>query len=441
MNTLPDVRGTRPGVDRLQEATAPQNVQTATAIPVPAGEVAVPLTRRHPLRSRLQSVWEWAAGLDIRWRYPLLIFVATRVLYLAIAGVDHFVRTGSRGHMWSLGRELSNWDGNWYLNVARYGYAHHLILTHWNTLGFLPLFPMLIWLLVHALPMSDVVAGVLISTITGATATVLIARLVNRWFGEDAVRRGILFFCLFPGSIVFSMVYTEGLLLTLVVGCLLAMEDRRWVLAGVLAGLSTAVGPVALAIIPACAAAAFMEIRRRGWHDRGALRSLAAPVLAPLGLVGFGIFLWAWTGTPLASYKTQKIDWHETTTPLAVPRALVTVIKQALGVEGSPHANVDLNLVVGILGTVFLFWGLIHMWRIRHRISLPAWVWTGAIVFMTLTSNSTPPNARMLICAFPVLMTLGAQVRGRAYTRLLTGSAVMLIVMSMITFVSTGLRP
>ena len=441
MNTLPDVRGTRPGVDRLHDAPAAQNVQPATAVPVAAGEVPAPLGRLAHARSRLRPVWEWAAALDVRWRYPLLIFFLTRGLYMAIALIDKQVRTGANGQHWTFGHEVSNWDGGWYVAVATFGYAHQVNLTHWNTLGFLPLYPMLMWVISHGFAVSTILAGMIISTITGAIATVLIARLATRWWGANACRRAILFFCLFPGSIVFSMVYTEGLMLMLVAGSMLAMEHRRWVLAGILAGLSTAVGPVAIAIIPACAAAAYMEFRRRGWHNRAAWRSLAAPILAPAGAVGFGIFLWIWTGTPLASYKTQQVDWHETTTPLAVPRALVTVIKQAIGVEGPPHPDVDLNQLVGVLGTVFLIWALRRMWRTREQIPVAAWVWTAAVVFMTLTSNATPPNARMLLCAFPVLIALGASLRGRAYAKLLTGSTVMLVVMSMITFVSTGLRP
>ena len=53
-------------------------------------------------------------------------------------------------------------------------------------------------------------------------------------------------------------------------------EQRRWLLAGVLAGFSTAVGPVAVAIIPACAAAAGLELWRHGWRDRSARRALIA---------------------------------------------------------------------------------------------------------------------------------------------------------------------
>lgn len=441
VNTLPDVRGTRPGVDRLHEASASHDVQTATVLPVTAEGVVTPDARPIPLRTRWWAFVEWGSALDTRWRYPLFVFGMTRVLYMVLAVIDHYVRTGSAGRHWGLGRELANWDGAWYMAVSVHGYYHHLVLTHWNTLGFLPLYPMLVWLLMHAFGMSDVLAGMIISTLTGAAATVLIARLVERWWGKSATRRAILFFCLFPGSIVFSMVYTEGLLLALVAGCMLALEDRKWVLAGILGGLSTAVEPVAMAIIPVCAVAAWVEIRHRGWRDREALRSLIAPILAPLGVIGFGIFLWFWTGTPLASYTTQKVDWHETTTPLAIPRAAVTLAKQALGAEGPPHPNVDLNILVGLLGTAFLIWGLRCLWRLRARVPATAFVWTAALVFMTLTSNSTPPNARMLLCTFPVIVAVGATLRGRAYRRLIASSTLLLIVMSMITFVSTGLRP
>ncbi len=475
MTTLPDVRGTRPGVDRLPVATAAENAPSVTSMSTPTdaldypagtdaaseaiapahrmtartsttlapatGVIEAPRTWLDPLRSRARKVWEWAAGLDTRWRYPLLVFLLTRALYMVIAVIDHFVRTGANGLPFTFGHELSNWDGGWYLRTAIHGYAHQLDLSSWNTLGFMPLYPLMMWTLSHALAISDVLSGMIIATLGGAVATVLIARLVARWWGEQAVRPSLLLFCLFPGTIVFSMVYTEGLLLALVAGCLLALEDRRWVLAGVLAGFATAVEPVAVAIIPACAAATLVEIRRRGWGDRQARRSLWAPLLAPLGAVGFAIFLWAWTGTPLASYETQRYDWHETTTPLALPRAIVTLCKQALGLESPPHPNVDLNLVVAMIGTAFLVWGLRYLWRSRKLVSIPALVWTAGVALMTLTSNSTPPNARMLLCAFPVIVVIGAHLRGRAYARLLGASTVLLVAMGMVTFVSTGLRP
>ena len=422
---LPDVRGTRSGADRRH---------ALTPIPQTEGAPAVVAWHPAPLLSRLTS-------LDFRWRYPLAVYLLTRVAYFAIAFVDHFVRTDYYGRHWSLGSMVSNWDGMWYLSTAATGYPHHVELTTQNTLGFFPLYPLLMRVTGRGLGVPYWQSGLAISLVTGAIATVLIGRLARMWWGEGAARRAVLFFCLFPGSIVFSMVYTEGLLLALVAGCMLAIERRRWLLAGVLAGLSTAVGPVALAIIPACGVAALAEFRRRGWRDGRSWRSLLAPVLAPAGIGGFAIFLWIWTGTPFASFQTQRYDWHETTTPLALYRVAKTLIEQAIGVAGPPHPNVDLNLVAALLGTAFLVWALIHLWRSRGHVPLYAIVWTVVIGFMTVTSNATPPNARMLICAFPAVLVVAAHLRGRAYTRLLACSTVLLIAMSMVTFVSMGLRP
>src|SRR5262249_14832297 len=178
------------------------------------------------------------------------------------------------------------------------------------------LFPMLIWVIARpfyfvglGLATSYILAGIIIALVSGAIATVLVGRLAQRWWGEAAARRALLFFCLFPGSIVFSMVYTEGLLLALVAGAILAVERRRWLTAGILAGLATAVGPVATAIIPALAIVALLEIRRHGWRDREARRALLAPVLAPAGLIGFGAFLWIWPGSPVPSYSTPHSRW------------------------------------------------------------------------------------------------------------------------------------
>ena len=425
MYTLPEVRGARPGIDQSGAATAPLPLDAAVA----ASDVP----------GRFRSAYRRLATLDVRWRYPLTIFALTRVLYLVIAIVDTFVRRDAYGTHWSLGSETANWDGMWYLALAAHGYPAYVAHTQ-TTLGFFPLYPLLMWAAGHALDIGFVWSGLLVSVLTGAVATVLVGRLAERWWNEAASRRAILFFCLFPGSIVFSMDYTEGLLLMLVAGCFLAIEHRRWLLAGILAGISTAVGPVALAIIPACAAAAGLEIYRRGWHDREARRALLAPLLSPAGLLGLALFMWRWTGNPLANYQSQRYAWKETTTPLALYRVAKSLIQEILGVA-KYHPNVNLNLVAALLGTAFLVWGLIHLWRGRSRVPIAALVWTAAIVFMTVTSNATPPNARMLLCAFPVLLVIAADLQGRSFRRLIWSSSGLLVIMSVLTFVSTSLRP
>lgn len=460
MNPLPEVRKAGPDGAADGPASRPRQLEAAVetggappAAAVPAGRSRGPLSlRAGASRARAAQRSEWWARL----RYPLAVYAATRVLYLVIALVDTVARHDTAGRHWTLAQELANWDGKWYLLLSVFGYPQHLSQTQ-STLGFFPLYPGLMWLLTHIFGTSYELSGLLVALLTGLAATVLIGRLAATWWDEAAARRAILFFCVFPGSIVFSMVYTEGLLIMLVAGCLLALGRRRWILAGLLAGLSTAVGPVAVAIIPACALAALLELRRAGWswrelrpaggspNPRGRalrrLRPLAAPLLAPLGLIGLGAFMWAWTGTPTAIYQTQRDDWHETSTPWAVPRLVESLVQQIQGTDPIRHGVINLNDIAGLLGAAFLAWALVLMWRHRARIPAAAVVWTVVIGLLSVTSNATPPNARMLISAFPSLLVIAAELRGRAYRWLIGITLVLCVAMSAVTFVTYGLRP
>jgi len=436
MNTLPEALGERLGDGRIRGAEA--GVESS-------GE-------RFP---------GWSERLGPV-KTALVLYAASRLLYLVIALLDllrHWPLQIPSAELLSPGlvptvkllaaspliRELSNWDGVWYVNTALHWYPHTITYNQ-STLGFMPLYPALIWLVSHALFCSAALAGVLISLAGGAVATVLVQRLAARWWGEAASRRAVLFFCFFPGSIVFSMVYSEGLTVPLVAGCLLALDQRRWLLAGVLAGFATAVEPAALAVIPACAVAALVELRRRGLGDRRAWRSLAAPLLSTLGVVGFAAFLWAWTGTPLASYKTQRYSpgWAESSSPLAIYNQAKIMFNQLFAWH-APHypLTINLNYENGVVGAAFL---LVALWvlffRLRpQRMSAAAITWTLVVAALTMTSANTPPNPRMLLVAFPALMAVAAAAGRRWFRRLMAMELVVLLVESPLVFVWTTLRP
>ncbi|MHB8659088.1 MAG: mannosyltransferase family protein [Solirubrobacteraceae bacterium] len=421
MHTLPEALGTSP-----EAARDP----AASELPI---AVDVASSRGSPDR-RLAAAWS-------RLRWPLAVYVGTRIVYLLIAFADHLAH-----HRWSVGDQLSNWDGVWYMQLVAHGYPSHVSHAQ-TTLGFFPLYPLVVWIIAHALVVSYVIAGVLVSLIGGFVATVLIARLCADWWGEEVARRSLLLFCLFPGSIVFSMTYTEGLMLSTAAGCLLALQHRRWWLAGGLAALTTATGPVGLAIVPACAVAAGAELwpRRSGgglrWPSRRALRSLAAPLLAPLGLVLFGAYLWAHTGSPLASYTAQRYGWDERSSPLALYDTAHHLFYEVVHFHGLHHHGINMNYVAGLVGAIVLVVALVWLLQGRRTISLPALVWTLAIAVLVVTSENTPPNARMLLVAFPVVVVFAQRLRARAFAWLLGVTTTLLLVMSFVSLVGTALRP
>ncbi|MBV9838039.1 MAG: hypothetical protein JO156_07970 [Solirubrobacterales bacterium] len=379
----------------------------------------------------------WAISLSAV-RSTILIYLGTRALLLLVASLDDVLRHHAFNH------ELANWDGLWYRELAAKGYPTSI--SHLpTTLGFFPLYPTAMWAVAHAAPLPDTIAnrtfaGVLVSGVGGLAAAVLVHRLAAGWWGERSGRRAGALFCLFPGSVVFSMAYAEGLMLPLAAGCILALERRRWIIAGVLAGLATATEPEALALIPVCAVSAALELRRRGWNGRGARRSLFAPALSLTGVVAFAAFLWSWTGTPVASLRAQRYGWHERTDPLALVH-LARGLARELSFSHFNHPTINLNLVVGLLGAAILTGGLVLLFRTRRQVSVEALVWTVGISLLALTSEYTPPNPRLLITAFPAVVVIAHFVKGRKYLWLACANAALLAGMSSLTFIGTTLRP
>jgi hypothetical protein len=391
--------------------------------------------------------WSWrGSGLEAAWlayRFPILVYLGTRVLLIAMAVLESYVRHHPFTH------ELSNWDGLWYRKLANQGYPHHPYHRQ-TTLGFLPGYPLLMWplgRLVLALGVAGSssgtamsVAGIIISGLGGLVATVLVLKLATGWWGESAGRRAVVLFCLFPGSVVFSMAYSEGLAIPLAIGCILALQQRRWLLAGILAGCATSVEPDAFVLIVVCGVSALLELWRRGWRDRGAWRSLLAPALSLSGVAGVGAFLWAWTGTPLASYHAQHYGWKEKTDPFALVH-LTSTLAGEVSFTHFDNPPIDMNLVVGFFGGILLLVLLILMVRCWRTISVEGWVWTLGISFLAVTSEYVPPNPRLLFTAFPAILVLARYVKGRAFLLLAGVNGALLLGLSWWTFVGYGLRP
>jgi Mannosyltransferase (PIG-V) len=405
----------------------------------PSGAVAIDRRPRVRPRARARARLSVGARQELLW--IAVVYLSARILLLVAAYLQ------SRfGHA-PFQNELSNWDGFWYRELANKGYPSHVSYAQ-TTLGFFPLFSLAIWPLEHIvllaapnhLILSASIAGVIISGVGGLVCTILVHRLAEGWFDRETARRATILFVLFPGAVVFSMVYSEGILLPLAAGCIYALERRRWLLAGILAGFGTAVQPVGLVLAPVCAISALCEIRRSGWRSPSARRSLAAPLLSVTGVGVFMLFLWRWTGTPLATYIAQHHGWSERTSPLA----LWHLTQKLAGEISFTHFNqptINLNHVIGLIGAVLLTIMLVLVWFRRRNVSIEALVWTAAISFLAFTSSEVPPNPRMLITAFPALIVVAYYARGKWFRILAWGNGVLLVGLSLLTFFGLTLRP
>jgi hypothetical protein len=400
--------------------------------------VEEPLALRVAPRQRARRLSD-AARQELLW--ITVMYVAARGLLLLVAYLNGVFAHHNFLH------ELANWDGLWYRSVANHGYPHYSSFAQTN-LGFFPLFPLSIWVVEQPLLLitshdavwCSTVAGALVSAVGGLVATVFVHRLAEGWWDRDTARRATILFIVFPGSVVFSMVYSEGLLLPLAICCIWALERRRWVLAGILAGFGTAVQPVGLVLVPVCLFSALLECHRWGWSLRAARRAFLAPILSLTGLGAFLAFLWAWTGNPLATYIAQHHGWSETTTPLSLWH-MAQKLSHEINFAHFDQPTINLNLIIGLIGGVVLALWLGLVYLSRREISPEAIVWTIGITFLAYTSSNVPPLPRMLLTAFPALMVVARYASGRWFRLIVWGNGVLLAVLSMLTFYGFTLRP
>jgi hypothetical protein len=107
-------------------------------------------------------------------------------------------------------------------------------------------------------------------------------------------------------AVVLTMAYTEALFCALAAWALVFVLERRWVAAGVCCALAGLVRPTAPALVLAVGLAALVCLLRR----RDGRRPPAAALLAPLGLLGY--LLWVGGRThPGAGLADRLGAWSE----------------------------------------------------------------------------------------------------------------------------------
>ncbi|MHB8296701.1 MAG: hypothetical protein ACYDH5_19235 [Acidimicrobiales bacterium] len=398
---------------------------------------------------------------------PAGVFVASRAGVLAVA--------------WSLSlvmhrpvlRLLAVWDSAWYRMAAMRGYPRVLPVVSghvgMSTAAFLPAFPLSLAALARVSGLPYRVAGLVLSGLFAMAASVALWWLVReialtapegrgqarrpegqvereagRATGaggrgpEVAAGRAAVAFSVFPGAVVFSFGYADGLMLACAITSLLALLKRRFLVAGLLAGLATATGPIALALVPAMAFGALSELRgvlaRRKPGQPGLLRQMLAPVAAtlisPWGFVAFQAYLWARTGNVLAWFDTQHQAWGQHLSLSAPVTMLVQFAK-------APFSTPMITLDVAGMAFIVLAGAALVSWKPPGALA----VYTVAAVAVSLFSPQVGPQPRFLLDAFPLVAAVGWRVRGYGFAGLAGTSAMVMVALFVVMSTTLAVTP
>ncbi len=418
------------------------------ATPLPQDKTATPLRgpRSAPTGARVRLV---AAPAPARRTMPPLgvwsVIVGSRVLalvaaYLAVTRLPQAVYarrliynptallSGAPGRWLNA---WADWDGQWYVRIAREGYRARV------SAAFFPLYPLLLRVLSPLVAHSYVVVGVALSLACYVAAMVVLYRLVTIDYGDRVASWTVVFASVFPTSFFFQAVYTESIFLLTTVTCLYFARRERWLLAGLagfLAALTRNTG--ILVLLPM----ALFYLSARGWRLRQLDRRLAFFALVPAGLALWMVYLLAKFGDPLAFSRAQDY-WHRhlstpwTTIDLGVRKGIAGIQALMHNGEGTPSISSHNTLLIPVtlpnaLAFVSLVGAVVVLVLSVRRLKLPyaayAWASLAAPLFYPAPRQPLYSLPRFLVVIFPVFLGLALVSERLKVTRVAISVAFML---------------
>ncbi|GGB45305.1 hypothetical protein GCM10011492_40510 [Flexivirga endophytica] len=272
--------------------------------------------------TRLQ-IWR-ARGLDLVQRRLLMCSIVAFLVFRVFSAIVMQLVAGqqdpsfiffSNGHQdyWQM---THVWDGRWYQTIVEQGYPAQLPedggVVQQNPWAFYPMYPAMVWVLMHLTGGSFAVVGSLLSVVLGAVAVGLMAVLVRDKVGPVVAFCVVCVFAASPPSPVLQMTYTESLALVLLIGALLALQRQQWWLASAAALATGLARPVAVPLGVVALVAVWMR-----WREREE-RPVTRPEWLAMGstLVACGVAGGLWpaiaalrTGVPSA-YTDTMASWR-----------------------------------------------------------------------------------------------------------------------------------
>jgi len=381
--------------------------------------------------SRPAAAWRTRLGEAA---FPLGVFAVVAVVLYAVAEIAF---TGWRppipGHGFPDYRgfeAFTRWDSDWYLRIARIGYYYDGPHKQ-SAVNFFPGYPAMIRL-VRTVLRNYIVAGVVVTYLSGAAAVVLLHRWCSGAFGSRAAKMAVLLLALYPFAFyLFGTVYSDALFLAAALGAFVLLEaDHPW-LAGAVGALAVATRPAGPAVVigltiralelrgvlggapghflrggePAAAGHRTpffprLRLRRLNWRDAGVLLSV-------LGLVAFCLLLWHDFREPFAFAKVSGVEgwgrrWDAHT---------LLKIDFYDRLQGTPHFGfIHIYLGAQALFTVI---GVALIPLVIRRLGWGYGAYTATAILMpAIPSANFLGMGRYILAAFPCFAVVAAALAG-----------------------------
>ncbi|MBI4453201.1 hypothetical protein HY636_00995 [Candidatus Woesearchaeota archaeon] len=333
------------------------------------------------------------------------------------------------------------WDSQWYMKIARDGYFAGKIgdLSDKAVFAFFPLYPLLIYLFNFGFN-NLILSGLIVSFLCSIISVIYLYKLVlldysnpqnlytskqisyaseqtsytskqtsssncvqpeqegfaERFAAGIIAKRTVFLFLLFPTAFFFTAVYTESLFIMLVILSFYYARQQKWFLAsifGILCSLTRSLGM--FIVIPLL----IEYLQNKG--SKGLMikfdKSIIWPLIIPLGLLIYQLYLWFITGTFSTFFTAQKF-WSRG----------VFEVSNYIPYFTNPTLHGFRNSIIDVAATFFF---IIMLYYIYKHLRLSYFVYSLLIILIPLLSGNLMSMTRMIIVSFPLYIILALLTR------------------------------
>ena len=331
------------------------------------------------------------------WRVLLFVFLFLAIKFLPLQ--QHFL--GGRMENYIKNPWLWSWvnfDGEHYLALAVEGYRS---LTYF----FFPVFPMLNRLIAGVFN-GDIYfivwSGLFVSNISLILALTGFWKLIKLDYKTSTAKIATILLLIFSTSFYFGSYYTESLFLALVVWSFYFARKEKWLLASVLAGISSATRLIGIIMLPVMLIEFYMRYKTnlgKYWY-----KIIPVIFLSLSGFITYLYYLKLQTGDPLEFFRTVGVFGSQRSTTLVLlPQVFYRYIFKILpSLNYSYLTNVFTTLLEITSATLFLALSVYALFKLRASYAI-------YLVFgylLPTLSGSFSSLPRYVLVLFPAFILL-----------------------------------
>ncbi len=322
---------------------------------------------------------------------------------------------------------FSNWDGSYFLEIARNGYNNK------DLYAFFPLYPALTSFFSKSTGVDLLPSSLLISIFGLIGSVYFLKNLLKFDYPEVLVKKIIILFLFFPTSFFLIGSYSESLFIFLSILTFYFVRKFNQskktnrstlfyiTLATISALLASLTRLVGLLLILALWIEVFLENKKLD------LKIKLICLLAPLGFFLYSLYLFNQTGNPFYFLLSEQQNWQRT---LTFPG--VSLWQSWESLFGNKFSSVIISILIDLMFTIFALGLAIRSFRYLRKSYV---FYCLASVLLPLLTSSLMSVPRFILAIFPIFIVLGL-IKNETFNLFYLIISILLLSFNIILFTS-----